>query len=134
MLTIRSLQKAIILILGIAIFGFTKKDLLWNVFSIKSKLSDVLPLVMTSWRLPFLPLFMLLLFGFCLNNTTLLSFQIRSNTNTRTKMKTVTNATINLYSLGISTNIRINDSIPTIAEIILLYNSKINFFDNLALI
>ena len=56
-----------------------KERHLLSVFSIKSKLFAELLLVMISLLRLFLLSYTLLPFGFCLNDTTLLSFQIRSS-------------------------------------------------------
>lgn len=68
-----------ILIRGIVIFGFTRKDILLSVYSIKLKHFVELLLVMTSLIPLFLLLFTLLLFSFCLNSISSWSFQIRPN-------------------------------------------------------
>ena len=63
---------------GIVIIGCIRNVIWLSVFSIKSKLFAELLLVMISLLHRFLLLCTLLPFGFCLNDTTLLSFQIRS--------------------------------------------------------
>ena len=64
---------------GIVIIGCIRNVIWLSVFSIKSKLFAELLLVMISLLHRFLLSYTLLPFGFCLNDTTLLSFQIRSN-------------------------------------------------------
>lgn len=74
-------QEKITLTRGIVIIGCTKNVIWLSTFSIKSKLfTELLPVTISLPR-HFLLLFTLLPFGFCLNNTTLLSFQIRSSLN-----------------------------------------------------
>ena len=63
---------------GIVIIGCIRNVIWLSVFSIKSKLFAELLLVMISLLHRFLLSYTLLPFGFCLNDTTLLSFQIRS--------------------------------------------------------
>ena len=72
-------QGKTILTCGIAIIGCIRNVIWSNVFSIKSKLSAELLLVMISLHHRFLLSYILPPFGFCLNDTTLLSFQIHSN-------------------------------------------------------
>ena len=64
---------------GIVIIGCIRNVIWSSAFSIKSKLFAELLLVMISLLHRFLLSYTSLPFGFCLNNTTLLSFQIRSN-------------------------------------------------------
>ena len=64
---------------GIVIIGCIRNVIWLSVFSIKSKLFAELLLVMISLLHRFLLSYTLLPFGFCLNDTTLLSFQIRSS-------------------------------------------------------
>ena len=64
---------------GIVIIGCIRNIIWSSIFSIKSKLFAELLLVMISLLHRFLLSYTLLPFGFCLNDTTLLSFQIRSN-------------------------------------------------------
>ena len=63
---------------GIVIIGCIRNVIWSSAFSIKSKLFAELLLVMISLLHRFLLSYTSLPFGFCLNNTTLLSFQIRS--------------------------------------------------------
>ena len=72
-------QGKTILTRGIVIIGCIRNVIWSSVFSIKSKLFAELLLVMISLLRLFLLSYTLLPFGFCLNDTTLLSFQIRSN-------------------------------------------------------
>ena len=72
-------QGKTILTRGIVIIGCIRNVIWLSVFSIKSKLFAELLLVMISLLHRFLLLCTLLPFGFCLNDTTLLSFQIRSS-------------------------------------------------------
>ena len=72
-------QGKTILTRGIVIIGYIRNVIWSSVFSIKSKLFAELLLVMISLLRLFLLSYTLLPFGFCLNDTTLLSFQIRSN-------------------------------------------------------
>ena len=72
-------QRKTILIRGIVIIGCIRNVIWLSAFSIKSKLFAELLLVMISLLHRFLLLCTLLPFGFCPNDTTLLSFQIRSN-------------------------------------------------------
>lgn len=72
-------QEKTILTRGIVIIGCMRNVILLSVFSIKLKLFAELPLVMISLSHRFLLSFTLLPFGFCQNDTTFLSFQIRSN-------------------------------------------------------
>lgn len=72
-------QGKTILIRGIVIIGCIRNVIWSSVFSIKSKLFAELLLVMISLLRLFLLSYTLLPFGFCLNDTTLLSFQIRSS-------------------------------------------------------
>lgn len=64
---------------GIVIIGCIRNVIWSSAFSIKSKLFAELLLVMISLLHRFLLSYTSLPFGFCLNNTTLLSFQIRSS-------------------------------------------------------
>ena len=64
---------------GIVIIGCIRNVIWSSAFSIKSKLFAELLLVMISLLHRFLLSYTSLPFGFCLNNTTFLSFQIRSN-------------------------------------------------------
>lgn len=66
---------------GIVIIGCIRNVIWSSAFSIKSKLFAELLLVMISLLHRFLLSYTSLPFGFCLNNTTLLSFQIRSSIN-----------------------------------------------------
>lgn len=72
-------QGKTILTRGIVIIGCIRNVIWLSVFSIKSKLFAELLLVMISLLHRFLLSYTLLPFGFCLNDTTLLSFQIRSS-------------------------------------------------------
>ena len=72
-------QRKTILTRGIVITGCIRNVIWLSVFSIKSKLFAELLLVMISLLHRFLLSYTSLPFGFCLNDTTLLSFQIRSN-------------------------------------------------------
>ena len=72
-------QRKTILTRGIVITGCIRNVIWLSVFSIKSKLFAELLLVMISLLHRFLLSYTLLPFGFCLNDTTLLSFQIRSS-------------------------------------------------------
>ena len=72
-------QGKTILTRGIVIIGCIRNVIWSSVFSIKSKLFAELLLVMISLLRLFLLSYTLLPFGFCLNDTTLLSFQIRSS-------------------------------------------------------
>lgn len=72
-------QRKTILTRGIVIIGCIRNVIWLSVFSIKSKLFAELLLVMISLLHRFLLSYTLLPFGFCLNDTTLLSFQIRSS-------------------------------------------------------
>lgn len=71
-------QRKTILTRGIAIIGCIRNVIWLSVFSIKSKLFAELLFVMLSLLHCFLLSYTLLPFDFCLNDTTLLSFQIRS--------------------------------------------------------
>ncbi len=71
-------QGKTILTRGIVIIGCIRNVIWSSAFSIKSKLFAELLLVMISLLHRFLLSYTSLPFGFCLNNTTLLSFQIRS--------------------------------------------------------
>jgi len=71
-------QRKTILTRGIVITGCIRNVIWLSVFSIKSKLFAELLLVMISLLHRFLLSYTSLPFGFCLNDTTLLSFQIRS--------------------------------------------------------
>ena len=71
-------QGKTILTRGIVIIGCIRNVIWSSAFSIKSKLFAELLLVMISLLHLFLLSYTLLPFGFCLNDTTLLSFQIRS--------------------------------------------------------
>lgn len=64
---------------GIVIIGCIRNVIWSSAFSIKSKLFAELLLVMISLLHRFLLSYTSLPFGFCLNNTTFLSFQIRSS-------------------------------------------------------
>ena len=64
---------------GIVIIGCIRNVIWSSAFSIKSKFFAELLLVMISLLHRFLLSYTSLPFGFCLNDTTLLSFQIRSN-------------------------------------------------------
>ena len=64
---------------GIVIIGCIRNVIWSSAFSIKSKLFAELLLVMISLLHRFLLSYTSLPFGFCLNNTTLWSFQIRSS-------------------------------------------------------
>ena len=75
-------QGKTILTRGIVIIGCIRNVIWSSVFSIKSKLFAELLLVMISLLRLFLLSYTLLPFGFCLNDTTLLSFQIRSSIRT----------------------------------------------------
>ena len=72
-------QGKTILTRGIVIIGCIRNVIWSSAFSIKSKLFAELLLVMISLLHRFLLSYTSLPFGFCLNNTTLLSFQIRSS-------------------------------------------------------
>ena len=72
-------QGKTILTRGIVIIGCIRNVIWSSVFSIKSKFFAELLLVMISLLRLFLLSYTLLPFGFCLNDTTLLSFQIRSS-------------------------------------------------------
>lgn len=71
-------QRKTILTCGIVIIGCIRNVIWLSVFSIKSKLFAELLLVMISLLHRFLLSYTLFPFGFCLNDTTLLSFRIRS--------------------------------------------------------
>ena len=72
-------QGKTILTRGIVIIGCIRNVIWSSVFSIKSKLFAELLLVMISLLHRFFLSYTLLPFGFCLNDTTILSFQIRSS-------------------------------------------------------
>ena len=85
-------QGKTILTRGIVIIGCIRNVIWLSVFSIKSKLFAELLLVMISLLHRFLLSYTLLPFGFCLNDTTLLSFQIRSSiTHKKIRPETQTN-------------------------------------------
>ena len=79
-------QGKTILTRGIVIIGCIRNVIWSSVFSIKSKLFAELLLVMISLLHRFLLSYTSLPFGFCLNDTTLLSFQIRSSHYLKIKM------------------------------------------------
>lgn len=93
-------QGKTILTRGIVIIGYIRNVIWSSVFSIKSKLFAELLLVMISLLRLFLLSYTLLPFGFCLNDTTLLSFQIRPNITSEISTVYYISANLFLYSIG----------------------------------